>query len=61
MTTWHYASWFRVVFGIIAVGMITWGVLLYDALIDYDAAAQYRAAHAASLAGVSVVEPTVRS
>ena len=53
MTAWHYSTWFRTVFAVITVGMIVWGALLYDGLIEYDEAAQYRAAHAASLAGLS--------
>ena len=53
MTAWHYSTWFRTVFAVITVGMIAWGVLLFDALIEFDEAAQYRAAHAASLAGLS--------
>ncbi len=55
MKRWHYPAWFRLVLGIIAVGLFVAGLRLYAALIDFDIAAQYRAAHASALAGLNEV------
>lgn len=52
---WHYSTWFRIILGVLAAGMFVWGYLLYDALIDFDGAAQYRAVHAAALANLNDV------
>ncbi len=53
MKRWHYPTWFRIVLGILAAGLYVSGFVFYSALIDFDAAAQYRAAHAAALAGLN--------